>query len=173
MQFVPLDLSQRQEICDRLGLKNRKPEGELCYKSVGEFCDGKPRSLRKMTGDGNCLFRALCYAVTGAQTGHAKVRQLVTQHIRDVGPINGLDASDYLRSTDMESDTTYGTEIELFAAADLFQRDIYVYHPYNSKDNCKWLKHDCKSGRDGRQAIFLDNRYGTGTDGHFNVVLSI
>ena len=42
----------------------------------------KPSKLYRITGDGNCLFRALSYAITGRQNYHSLVREKIVQHMR-------------------------------------------------------------------------------------------
>ena len=170
VQFLPLDSSQRDRICKRLGMKNRLVGKELPHSNVGEFCDGAPSKIKKIEGDGNCGFRAMSVAVTGQQIGHRMMRKLVTDYIKYNGTYTGLDGHAYLESSQMTADTIYCTDVELMAAAKIFEHDIYVYHKYGEK--LKWLHFPCGVGRKGRPAIYLDNRYGTGTDGHFDFVLA-
>ena len=62
--------------------------------------------------------------------------------------------------------------MELYAAAQLLGRDLYVYHRYG-EHHMKWFIFPCseKGLFERRQSIYLDDRFGTSTDGHFNYVL--
>ena len=73
-----------------------------------------------MKGDGNCLFRALCLAIIGWEIGYLKIQQLVCNHINEVGPYNSKDISSgpgYLRESKMCNDAVFGTDVEIFSAA--------------------------------------------------------
>ena len=39
------------------------------------------RRLRTIMGDGNCLFRALAYIITGSENQHYKIRTLIISHM--------------------------------------------------------------------------------------------
>ena len=70
-------------------------------------------------------------------------------------------------------DKIYGSDVELYAAAQLLGRDLYIYYRYG-EHQVKCLTFPCskKGLHEGRQSIYLDNRFGMGTDEHFNYVLS-
>ena len=72
----------------------------------------------------------------------------------------------------MKEDKIYGTDVDLYAAAQLLGRDLYIYHRYG-EHQVKWLKFPCsKKGLcKGRQSIYLDNRFGMGIDGHFDYIV--
>ena len=109
----------------------------------------------------------------GHQTGHKKVQQDICRYIEEHSKYTGELATLYLQQTMMKEDKIYGTYVGLYAAAQLLGRDLYVYHRYG-EHQVKWLKFPCskKGLHEGRQSIYLDNRFGMGTDGHFNYVLS-
>ena len=67
----------------------------------------------------------------------------------------------------MKEDKIYRTDVELYATAQLFGRDLYIYHRYG-EHQVKWLKFPCskKGLHKGRQSIYLDNRFGMGTGVH-------
>ena len=172
-EFHPLHLHHRKSICQRVSLIMRKTE--MAHSQVGEKLEKREPRVARVKGDGNCLFRALCVAITGWETGHMKIRQLVCDHIIDVGPYNSKDASDgpqYLKDSGMRKDTVYGTDVEIFSAAQVLSTDIYVYHKYG---NClKWLYFPCVHGSGNwKNAIYLDNRTGNGITGHFDYVVGL
>ena len=90
--FLPLVLTQRKAVCDRVSLIMCKTN--IPHSQVGEKLGTREPRVTRIKGDGNCLFRGLSMAVTGWETGHLKIRQLVCDHINDVGPYNSKDVSD-------------------------------------------------------------------------------
>ena len=91
----------------------------------------KPSKLYRILGDGNCLFRALSYAITGRQNYHSLVREKIVQHIRHkehalLAHMNGS-VNEYLARTGMTNQHVWGTDIEIIAASSLLETDIYVY----------------------------------------------
>ena len=172
-EFHPLQLNHRKAISQRVSVILRKTE--MAHSQVGEKLYTREPRVSKVKGDGNCLFRALCVAVTGWETGHGKIRQLVCEHINDVGPYNSKDASAgpaYLRDSRMKEDTVFGTDVEIFSAAQVLSTDIYVYHKYGN--GLKWLYFPCVHGSGNwKNAIYLDNRTGNGVTGHFDYVVGL
>ena len=172
-EFHPLQLNHRKAISQRVSIILRKTK--MANSQVGEKLYTREPCVSKVKGDGNCLFRALCVAVTGWETGHGKICQLVCEHINDVGPYNSRDASAgpaYLRDSCMKEDTVFGTNVEIFSAAQVLSTDIYVYHKYGN--GLKWLYFPCVHGSGNwKNAIYLDNRTGNGVTGHFDYVVGL
>ena len=104
----------------------------------------------------------------GMQTGHKTLCQIICDHLCQGTTYTGMDRQDYLTNLQMQQDKKYGTDIELMAAAQVLDRDIFVYHKYGNTH--KWL-HYASNVRQvsNRQAIYLDNHNGNTTDGHFNI----
>ena len=172
--FLPLVLTQRKAVSNRVSLIIRKTN--IPHSQVGEKLGTREPRVTRIKGDGNCLFRGLSMAVTGWETGHLKIRQLVCDHINDIGPYNSKDASDgpkYLHQSGMHRDTVYGTDVEIFSAAQVLSTDIYVYHKYGN-NGLKWLYFPCVHGSGNwKNAIYLDNKTGNGITGHFDYVTGL
>ena len=170
--FLPLLLCHRKDICDRVCLIMRKTN--MHHSQIGEKLGTREPRVTHIKGDGNCLFRGLCMAITGWETGHLK--QLVCDHIHEVGPYNSRDSSSgpqYLEESGMHQDTVYGTDVEIFSAAQVLSTDIYVYHKYGT-NGLKWLYFPCVHGSGNwKNAIYLDNRTGNGVNGHFDYVTGL
>ena len=173
-KFIPLLLSHRKAICERVSLilwKDDIPASQVS-KNLGTCF---PR-VNKIKGDGNCLFRALCMAVTGWETEHMKIQQLVCDHINEVGPYNSKDSSagpGYLNESQMRKDAIYGTDVEIFSAAQVLSTDKYVYHKYGS-NGLKCLHFSCIHGSGSwKNAIYFDNHTGKGVTGHFDYMTGL
>ncbi|KAI7885276.1 cysteine proteinase [Lichtheimia hyalospora FSU 10163] len=86
-----------------------------------------------MSGDGNCLFRALSDQYHGSDKQHKQVRQQVCQYLRDNEEEYQFfvedDQSFEHHVSCMERDGTYGGNMELAAFARLNGVDIKVYQP--------------------------------------------
>jgi hypothetical protein len=149
--FRPLANLCRQMICKTNGM-SVMVLNEV-FANVGTKCTKTPL-VEKIVGDGNCLFRALSYWVTGDEDSHYTIRSKLCKFIHD----NPTSLSDYMQAEDvqfigkkwcsrpyltrskMNMWGVWGTSLEIQAAAKLFQRDIYVfvngrsYHRFAAKE---------------------------------------
>ena len=89
---------------------------------------------RKVQGDGNCLFRALAYLISGDEEDHLMVRAVITEAIAKAGPgsviqqfIGREPVWKYILRTNMPRSSVWGTEVEIFMAAQILQMNIYTY----------------------------------------------
>ena len=98
-------------------------------------------------GDGNCFFRALSVQLTGKDTLHKRLRSLIAQALITFGETYEYlwDSSDeepafesYAKS--MKKLSTWASQVEIQAAADLFNVEVYVCSPHSGTENYEWLK---------------------------------
>ena len=164
-QFWPLSDGEQQNLCNALNLSW---VGPVRHIHIGERMFGPPSRRKVIAGDGNCLFRALCYAITGSEEEHLAIRFLLCEHIRLNNTYMGISGLEYLEQSKMEQPFVHGTDVELMATADMLSTDIYVFHRWGTQGR-KWLRYS-NEDRIG-SAIYLDNRWGNGRDGHFDYVL--
>ena len=118
--------------------------------------------------------RAMAISITRWEVGHLKIHQLVCDYIKSFGPYTcECEGKVYLNQTKMKTSTTYATDVEIMAAAQICGIDIYIYHWYGN--GLRWLKFPCKhqSRTPLTNAIYLDNRYGNGKTGHFHFVMGL
>lgn len=89
------------------------------------------RGLRivDIRADGNCLFRALAYAVWGDEELHVPLRAKVIDYlVQERDYFSQFVAEDFARYVRRKSrDGTHGNHLELQAAAELFGKPIEVY----------------------------------------------
>ena len=81
---------------------------------------GTPSKLIQIPGDGNCLFQALSYAVTGRQIYYTRVRAQIINHMN-----SSLDS--YLVNGQMARNKVRVKGIEILSAASLLSMGIFVY----------------------------------------------
>ena len=75
-RYNPVSGDVQRDICRDLGLNFI--EANECVPGGADVRLKPPTSIRSIGGDGNCLFRALSYAVTGSESQHHVVcRQIV------------------------------------------------------------------------------------------------
>ena len=135
----------------------------------------KPSKLYREVSDGNCLFLALSYAITGRQNYHTLVREKIEQRTRHNGHAvlihtNGS-VNEYLVRTGMRSQHVWGTDVEINAASSLLETDIYVYTKVGFL--CKWQRFS-NSILSGYSAKNIGGRYFQNTSGvHYDVVLDV
>ena len=131
-----------------------------------------PTKFYYIQGDGNCLFRALSYAVTGRQVYHASLRHKIVNHMREIEnllqPHIGMSLIDYLNSSRMaiKNDKVWGTDIEILAACSLLKTDIYTYNKVG--DVYKWNKLN-GSAPENDCAIYINHTNGV----HYDIVLDV
>lgn len=106
--------------------------------------------IKKMVGDGNCLFRALSYYIHGTQGSHNRVRQQVVEYIYNnwnryqayiVGnqlPNGGRCNTAEQYAAYMGVRSTYGSEVEIRAFVDTYTQLHYnSTHQWNQQ-YCIW-----------------------------------
>ena len=100
------------------------------------------RQIDAIKGDGNCFFRALSKVVYGAQGFYDEIRQAVVdvmeKHPKRFEQFADQPMKDHI--SDMRLDKMWATQTDIYAAATLLQRDIYILSPDQRKDDSyKWL----------------------------------
>lgn len=75
---------------------------------------GPPLEKVKIVGDGNCLFRALLYVITGSQSYHEQVRSKIIEHMEMIAtylkPHLNCSLNHYLQNSRMRNLGTWGTD---------------------------------------------------------------
>lgn len=128
--YKPLSAVTKGRLCSEMGVRSENtkqlPLREML--AMGRVCETK-----SIEGDGNCFFRALSYAISGSENGHMKLRRGIVQHLET----HAAEFHNYLRAehssvphhlnpSKMRCSGSFSTEIEIWAAANLLQVDIYT-----------------------------------------------
>jgi len=87
------------------------------------------RKVLPIQGDGNCLFRAFGYYFHGSEMMHCKTRMLLSHFVatnrdRFKGIVLDGDVENHVRK--MQHLTVWGPQVELQAAASLYQVPVYL-----------------------------------------------
>ena len=85
--------------------------------------------IKKMLGDGNCLFRAVSTQIYGDADWHADIRKHVVKYIKSersyFGQFITEDFDEYIAK--MSREGCYGTNLEIQAIAEVYNRAVEVY----------------------------------------------
>jgi len=103
------------------------------------------REIKRIVGDGSCMFRCLSQHLFNNQDKHQVVRQLIC----DFEIANPTIFKVYLTSNQSQSihehvqliskENSWGTQVELIAAATYFKVPIYVYEYSSMSSTGKWI----------------------------------
>ena len=168
--FAPVNESAQKKLCSKVNfpliIKHRPRKSNVL---------GPPSEKCSIVGDGNCLFRALSYVITGRQSYHKTIRAKIIEHMKTIEdqlqPHMNCSLENYLQMSKMKIDGICGTDIEIFAAASLLSTDIFVYT--NISNTYNW-QHFSKKMLDGsfpenESAIYIEHVSRV----HYDVVLDV
>ena len=137
LMFTPCDEGSQTFLCS---VTNLPLVVKHCLKISKPL--GTPSELIQTSADGNCLFRALSYVITGRQVYHSQMRARIVNHMKHIEnfllPHINSSLDSYLANSQMARNGVWGTEIEILSAASLLSTDIFVYTQFG--DVGKWLK---------------------------------
>ena len=93
-----------------------------------------PTSVHHIRGDGNCLFRAFSYAITGSERQHLRVRSAIIRHMRCTDACMSLLGGYILQYTNtnkrsqMAHNYVWGSQKEMFVLAHMAGVNIGSYN---------------------------------------------
>ena len=124
---MPSTAAWRRQQSRRLGLPapttlpERQAKGEL----------GIPTKVDNIVGDGNCLYRAISFEVCGSQEYHENIRALIVglmcRHEKAFSYYVGQDLGECNICHHALPARSWGSDVEIFAAATLLQTTVVVY----------------------------------------------
>lgn len=162
-----ISLGSRLKICKKLNLNLQKP------LIMGKFnLENAPRRTHKVSGDGNCFFRAVSYVICGKEEYHLTFRNAIIHHMsgaikKDLENYLAKNIHSYISQSKMDKAATWATDAELIGSASYFGCDIYVYAQHGEK--LQWVNYPVSfTSAPTEEALFLENV----SANHFNVVLA-
>ena len=84
-KYHPGGVEWQLRACETVRLKFRGPNGVVPGGPDVPLND--PLTFRQIVGDGNCLFRALCFIITGSEEQHMQLRAAIVSHTRHLGEL--------------------------------------------------------------------------------------
>ena len=175
-KFYSVDEQWQHNACTTLGvqfvLSNRLRPG-------GPNVDLRPPNhIKRIRGDGNCLFRSFSYIITGSEEQHMAVRIAILNHMIDIAhfllghhiPPQYSSVQDYIQDKGMDQPHIWGTEIEMFTLAHLLQTCVFIYNT----DDLNWCRYSphCVD-RTLNDDIQQMSMYINHPPNHFEIVCSI
>ncbi|CAC5426693.1 unnamed protein product [Mytilus coruscus] len=166
--FNPIDYYTKKSLCNLLDITSKYVSSKT---QMPTHNIGTPLKSKQITADGNCLFRAISYAVSHRQEHFKQIRKEIVDYILCHSDqfnsfLDSETVKEYVKRTNMTEDNVWGTELEIIAAADLLKTDIFTYL------EGKWIKYSskqiCSKNNVNDQAIYLNN-----VGNHYEVVLSV
>lgn len=142
-QFLPTTPIWRRAKCEELHLPIPAANNERRVKKP----INEPLAVQKITGDGNCLFRAISYEVTLSEEHHQFFRTAACNVLRDnryktsfeaTHIPHNMAANDYIQQAQMDKLGTWGTDVEIIALATLLSTRIAIYYRPPSSETTHW-----------------------------------
>ena len=140
-KFCPIDEEWQRNACHTMGLE---------FVSRCDLDEGgpnvpltRPRRVKSILGDGNCLFRSFSYVITGTERQHAQVREAILSHLRNIehwmighhiSP-EYSSVAQYIMGTRMDRNGIWATDIEILTLAHMLNTCVYVYNPRDGSWN--------------------------------------
>ncbi|KAK3711802.1 hypothetical protein RRG08_037006 [Elysia crispata] len=161
--FHPISRRWQERQCRRLRLPLSKTLNLARSRPAPLLRHREPCLVHEIGGDGNCLFRCLSLVITGSESFHNLVRQRIVSHISEnckafsallpESPRNGNAHADacahYLSTSKMATGATWGSDVEILAAAHLLHTRIFVYTMHGSA--WQWVEHGMELTEPGRK----------------------
>ena len=150
--FIPAASPEVRDLfAERLcsGLSTSKHNGMVRFRLEQGRKMTEKFITRKVRGDGNCLFRSLSYLVTGSERNHSAIRRAICDYIaqckqdsavqRYIGHEPGRCYIDRMRMR--QEDTSWGTDVEIYAACQMMECDIFTFtDPHNKTRKLQWQR---------------------------------
>ena len=112
------------------------------WTDTANFLHKIQRGIRAIQGDGNCLFRALSTINCNNENSHQHIRRLLVafsrhnkEHLKAF--CHPVPIEEHING--MEKDRVWGTDLEIHAAAALWQVKIYVCVPDSTMSSYSWI----------------------------------
>ena len=163
-------------LCRQFGINQLK---NPYLKSVPGTSLGIPSKFFKVGGAGDCLFRCFSYCISGDISHSLLIRASICSYILTSGSQltatlpPGTSAVDYIRHSNMENPSSYGTDTEIVAFSKLTNIDVYVYSDYQQN----WLRYssDVSIPPNNMERIYLHHKPSSsgGPCNHFEPVLAM
>ena len=159
--IVPYNVSQFQRISSSFGLPFIALPFDVDILRNAPLATLLPSKVHGVPGDGNCLFSSLSVAIGSNVESHVKIRSLICEFLPslNINPqllevysyVDGRvvvhsskDVHDYLSKSRMDNSGVFGTCVEIFAFAQLFNCDVFVYHSISQS----WVVYSFEGNRD-------------------------
>ena len=134
----------------------------------------RPTTVHPTGADGNCLFRAMAWIITGSESDHTRIRNSIVKYMKMYRISGNLE-----HINRMATECTYGEDWELAAFASALNTPIHVYsvesggwnaiHPYSDEYGTLAIPPLVETEH---QPLFI-RLSGTNSGGHFEPITEV
>jgi hypothetical protein len=167
--FKPTCSSVKKTMCSKINIKYVNMRA-TCKQEI-YLKESVPKRRVNIKGDGNCLFRALSYAISNTEENHFVIRKTIVDHLSQPHCRTFVcqqmctkehELIAYIHSTNMLQNGIWGTNVEILAACHLLEVQIFIFDPDGTWKafGLSDLSHPC---------VYLDHSLGN----HYNGVIRI
>ena len=142
-RYFPVDEEWQRQTCRLLNLRfiqpfERESGGPDVILTLPDTC-----CLRHIRGNGNCLFCAMSFIITGSESQHFEIHTLIIAHMLSIPELltgRGVDGhnlsyyhdgycsvENYLAQTNMANEGAWGTDLEMSLLAHMLDIAVYSY----------------------------------------------
>ena len=148
-KFHSVDEEWQRSTCQSLGLKFERANGVSPGSRDMPLTRPDMRRIKKIKGDGNCMFRSFSCVMTGSQDQHQAIRAKIVRHMRNIDSLmlchiknhSGFkdcqSVDEYVQKSKMDKDGTWGTDLELLCFAHLTRTCVFTY----LKESGNWYRY--------------------------------
>ena len=138
-KYHAVDEVWQRSTCQSLDLRYNRANGVSAGSSNMPLTRPDMRRIKRIQGDGNCMFRSLSYLVTGSQDQHFDIRTKIVQHMSAIesdilgqikshsGYADCHSVAEYVQKTKMDRDGSWGTGTEMVCFAHLTNTCVFSY----------------------------------------------
>ena len=140
IHFRPVDWYWQETVADILNLHVQKKHYVHDVPNISVHAT--PQDKIRIIGDRNCFYRSLSCLIVGTEDEHTLLRRLMATHVQDNDDkyYQITNQKDYVRTSHMDTPKIFSTEVDIFAAATMFNTDIYVYTSHDRAVTA-WLRY--------------------------------
>ena len=172
--FEPLNDHECRVVALKFNLVINESSHPVSFIGIGNTCPCPPMITQSAKPNGACLFNSFSLQLCGRDTYSAIIRHVVSNYISNPVKYKWLKAylpsrfasgREYVNTSNMCNFSTWGTEVEIIALAQISGFDIYVFMQHN------WLRYShciTDSNEKSEHAFFLSNASGCHFDPIFN-----
>ena len=147
-RYHQVDSTWQTNACSRMGLQFRQRfQCQIGGTDVILTCPNSA-TLHNVAGDGNCLFRAFSYVITGSEHQHIEIRNALVNYMLSIEnylvgygddgnynylqPFGHTTVQNYIDSRHLDRPNTWGSELEMMCLSHMLDTVVYSFGAQNN-----------------------------------------
>ena len=130
-----VDVEWQRNACKVMGLQFHGPNTVAPGGPDAAIKPPDACTVKHIRGDGNCLFRSFSYLITGSEDEHDAASAAIVSYMLTTGQFlvgfqipTQCTVQGYVNDTHMDSEGSWGTEVEMLTLAHFLQTPVLVYN---------------------------------------------